>query len=265
MRACRIISIRTLLAALLLGSLTNVLLAWFMIRVAEEPGALSSVWLGSVPVESRLSTTFSAYFDDDGPRRGICYIGPVDLLSTAVIVNPDESASAPRLPAWSRWPALDAALEDNVRSVSPDSLTYILEEAVGWPLPSFWRGWVQSAGPTLSTNSNAPHQDTLARADGPSVIFFGTLTQGPSAFAAAWPDEPALMPIRPLWSGFFFNTLIYSVAWFLTIVAAVQLRTFRVRLRRSCGACPVCGYSLTGNTSGICPECGTSPSDAALP
>jgi hypothetical protein len=24
------------------------------------------------------------------------------------------------------------------------------------------------------------------------------------------------------------------------------------------GQCPICGYNLTGNTSGICPECGTA-------
>ncbi len=27
--------------------------------------------------------------------------------------------------------------------------------------------------------------------------------------------------------------------------------------RRECGLCVACGYDLTGNTSGVCPECGT--------
>ena len=31
----------------------------------------------------------------------------------------------------------------------------------------------------------------------------------------------------------------------------------RVRKRREKGLCTRCGYSLTGNTSGVCPECGT--------
>lgn len=31
----------------------------------------------------------------------------------------------------------------------------------------------------------------------------------------------------------------------------------RRRLRRKQGGCPACGYNLTGNTSGVCPECGT--------
>jgi hypothetical protein len=31
----------------------------------------------------------------------------------------------------------------------------------------------------------------------------------------------------------------------------------RLRRRRRLGCCPVCDYNLTGNTSGVCPECGT--------
>lgn len=34
-------------------------------------------------------------------------------------------------------------------------------------------------------------------------------------------------------------------------------RARRWRLRRA-GKCPVCGYNLTGNTSGVCPECGSA-------
>lgn len=33
--------------------------------------------------------------------------------------------------------------------------------------------------------------------------------------------------------------------------------TTRVRRRVRRGLCPICGYDLTGNTSGVCPECGT--------
>ena len=31
----------------------------------------------------------------------------------------------------------------------------------------------------------------------------------------------------------------------------------RLRQRPKVGCCPACGYNLTGNTSGVCPECGT--------
>ncbi len=35
------------------------------------------------------------------------------------------------------------------------------------------------------------------------------------------------------------------------------LRRYRRRRRRKRGLCLTCGYNLTGNTSGVCPECGT--------
>ncbi len=245
---------RILLFSLLLGCLTNLLLAWAFIRVATAPGALASVWLGSVPVESRLNTTFSAYFDDDPPRCGVCYIGPVDLLSTAVIINPGEPNEPPCLPLWSRWPALDAALAESVGAVRPDGLTYILEEAVGWPRPSLWRGWVQSAAPAAPV----PTHETLSSASpAQTVRFLGTLTQGPSAFASAWPGELSLMPIHPLWSGLLVNSMIFSSAWLPVIALAVNLRGMRARHRCRRNLCPACAYSLSGNTSRICPECGT--------
>ena len=43
-------------------------------------------------------------------------------------------------------------------------------------------------------------------------------------------------------------TLIPSVAW-LSVVA-------RARRRKARHLCAACGYNLTGNTSGVCPECG---------
>ena len=34
------------------------------------------------------------------------------------------------------------------------------------------------------------------------------------------------------------------------------MRDFRIRTWEETGKCRQCGYSLTGNTSGVCPECG---------
>lgn len=47
--------------------------------------------------------------------------------------------------------------------------------------------------------------------------------------------------------------------------SALKERYWRKQLdRRSCGFCPKCAYDLTGNCSGVCPECGTQVG-AALP
>lgn len=41
-------------------------------------------------------------------------------------------------------------------------------------------------------------------------------------------------------------------------LAVLALRTTRRYRRRKRGLCLTCGYDLTGNTSGVCPECGTA-------
>jgi len=51
--------------------------------------------------------------------------------------------------------------------------------------------------------------------------------------------------------------------WFLIIASALlplvaAWRSYRQYMRRIRGQCEVCGYSLVGNTNGICPECGSS-------
>ena len=51
--------------------------------------------------------------------------------------------------------------------------------------------------------------------------------------------------------------------WFLTLIFAIlpPIWLFKWRKRRRLarvGKCPSCGYDLTGNESGVCPECGKS-------
>ena len=50
-------------------------------------------------------------------------------------------------------------------------------------------------------------------------------------------------------------------AWLIVIVFACPIPFWLMqfwRSRRERGSCRQCGYSLTGNTSGVCPECGTA-------
>jgi hypothetical protein len=56
--------------------------------------------------------------------------------------------------------------------------------------------------------------------------------------------------------GFYFmqaNTTVPS-ALVLTVTLALWFRVWRRRVRA--GHCRCCGYDLTGNVSGVCPECG---------
>ena len=51
----------------------------------------------------------------------------------------------------------------------------------------------------------------------------------------------------PLWMPLSASAL---ASWLSFLVAE--------RLRRKIGCCKNCGYNLTGNTTGVCPECGTA-------
>lgn len=65
------------------------------------------------------------------------------------------------------------------------------------------------------------------------------------------PYIPRVLPLRPIWSGFLLNTLIYAVALWVLICGPFALRRF-IRVRR--GLCPCCRYPI--GASPVCSECG---------
>ena len=108
-----------------------------------------------------------------------------------------------------------------------------------------WRlGWRLEKGETL------PYS-------GPAALIRGLWTF--QAFAAPSSNYDPSDPTLSSRSEYLFMPL-----WVFVVVLAVlpgfqmfcRLRSAR-RLGNQAG-CPKCGYSLTGNTSGICPECGTA-------
>lgn len=62
------------------------------------------------------------------------------------------------------------------------------------------------------------------------------------------------VPVRPLWSGLFLNTLFYAA---LIIVPVVAIRWFKRARRRRRTRCVACGYDVSGGGN-VCPECGTT-------
>ena len=49
-----------------------------------------------------------------------------------------------------------------------------------------------------------------------------------------------------------------AIALGVPLAAWLAVRSWRATRRRTQGACATCGYDLTGNQSGTCPECGTA-------
>lgn len=63
---------------------------------------------------------------------------------------------------------------------------------------------------------------------------------------------------KPLGLWAFFRLLKIVLPAMLGAWIASRPRKRRLQRRRAAGLCEKCGYSLTGNTSNICPECGMS-------
>jgi hypothetical protein len=58
-----------------------------------------------------------------------------------------------------------------------------------------------------------------------------------------------------------YHYAIFAPAWFFTgaliLLPAIRFQRLPRKRPPAVGLCPTCRYNLTGNTSGVCPECGT--------
>ena len=99
--------------------------------------------------------------------------------------------------------------------------------AAGWPLRSLQGAW--------------RWRDQLVSA---------VLT--PDWFPASWGRR--VLPLRPIWLGFVFNTLFFAAVLWLVIPGPFALRRF---IRVSRGLCPQCAYPM--GESAVCSECGQEP------
>jgi len=70
-----------------------------------------------------------------------------------------------------------------------------------------------------------------------------------------WPDNPWDMGVLII------NVVYYPLAFLIVRWVVIALR--RRKRHDSAIHCEICDYNLTGNESGICPECGTAVEAAA--
>jgi predicted RNA-binding Zn-ribbon protein involved in translation (DUF1610 family) len=73
--------------------------------------------------------------------------------------------------------------------------------------------------------------------------------------AVAEPGEPLPSMVLPYRVVYLPDWLVTAVLFALAAPPLARAAVRRSRQRRS--LCATCGYNLTGNTSGVCPECGT--------
>jgi hypothetical protein len=81
-------------------------------------------------------------------------------------------------------------------------------------------------------------------------VGFNYATDGSSGYGSSPFWNRSHLVVFPLW-------LPTALAAMAPAVRLVRARRRRARRRRDGGFCTRCGYDLTGNLSGTCPECGT--------
>jgi len=102
------------------------------------------------------------------------------------------------------------------------------------------RPWYPSGGNVVHLDQGSASVGSISEA---------TTSAGPYAISIQITYSPRFS--LPLWP-VLLVTAVLPVLWMMR-----EYRRRRGRRRTLNGLCAACGYSVTGNTSGTCPECGT--------
>jgi hypothetical protein len=122
--------------------------------------------------------------------------------------------------------------------------------AAAWTLSLFWSvcWWIKGASCTLVLVDGALYRGLFP----PDSGITWSISPTGRVDICRWPELhfwPRFGGI-PLWIPFVIIAVPTGLAW----------RAARRRIRPGC--CRECGYDLTGNVSGVCPECATPARDA---
>ena len=139
-----------------------------------------------------------------------------------------------RFPHW--WGTMPTLQRPSPWDESPE----ILQDARGWPVVALWCEWNEGVRHSLSS-------------------VHGGINLSPAG--QGWPDHDVrALPCRPAYLGLAVDTSIFGTACFAIFSLG---RWIHRCARRKPGRCAQCGYDLTGNTSGICSECGARHTETA--
>ena len=88
----------------------------------------------------------------------------------------------------------------------------------------------------------------------------------PPSGRSRYDDVPGFLPLHfSYWTGLYYPGLTVAMPFWLVfslfgsfpVWITLRRRIGKSHRRRRLGLCITCGYDLTGNKSGVCPECGT--------
>jgi hypothetical protein len=122
----------------------------------------------------------------------------------------------------------------------------------GWIVDS-WHGRI-----SLSRWSDVEaRSDDAERSSRPTGFYWDHETVTPPRYGEPWfgferwssSDDQGVLIKCPIW---------LPAPLVLLLPCISVYRRFKSRRRLTNGSCTTCGYELTGNTSGVCPECGTA-------
>lgn len=236
-----------ILALLVLGLTTSVLVAWAAATYAYAPRMHAwhiqrptGVWTATLAPAVGLRT-ITVSQTGMLPRPSAAAVHPLRLppwvtptparvrvamadLRPIEIVH-DPTASEDSLPAWT-----------GVRDLAPGE--NMVGYAAGWPLNCLY-AVEHYRGPIAAPTE---HEVT------------GLLRLRPRSMYNHFDGS---LPVAPLWGPLLANTALYAGTWWgvLSVVAATA-RAIRNRRRARHGCCPVCAYDLRGDLAAGCPECG---------
>lgn len=230
--------LKSMAGFLLLGLVTTVAVAWACAIRADVQGAPR--------LNSRSGLGMTEYFS---PEQGTAWVFSAARTSglmqiTAINHGPhpgdgsgsvaaDRVAYRGEVPAWSTMRRGDSIGIFNA---------IFIEEAAGWPMLAMAQRhrFGQQPGPA-TVDVDGLHLPPDLRRFGPGHY----------------------LPLRLIWPGTLIDSAIFG--WFYFAIFAFPGIVVRSRRKRR-GACPRCGYDLSGAQHDKCPECGVArvPSKALI-